>query len=74
VGGYLTNDELERISKEATVLSQHFLEGHRKINKNFSQYSRCPFRDSNAPPPEYKPKAVPNISVLTVMGLKKSIA
>jgi hypothetical protein len=44
--------------------------------KNLSQYSRCPGRDSNRTPPEYKPEVLqlqPYCSLLLLVGQDISV-
>jgi hypothetical protein len=40
------------------VLSQHLPGGADKNHENVSQYSWCPYRDSNQVPPEYESTAL----------------
>jgi hypothetical protein len=52
-------NDLERSSRGLLqVLSQYFSGGTEETTTNFSQYSRCPSRDSNQTPPEYKSESV----------------
>jgi hypothetical protein len=58
----IANDELEEMWKEVVVawfnvLSRHFLELRRNYD-NLNQDSRCPRRDSNLAPHEYKSEAL----------------
>jgi hypothetical protein len=58
------NDELERMWKEAVVAysklpSWHFLGETGENEENHNQDSRCPARDSNQAPSEYKSDALP---------------
>jgi hypothetical protein len=57
------NDDLKSIWKGAVVAEYRFCSGIfverlRKPTRNLSQYSRCPGRDSNRAPPEYKSRAL----------------
>jgi hypothetical protein len=57
-------DEMERIWKEAFVASSRYcpdiyLHGLWKTARNLSQDRRCPLRDSNEAPPEYKSRQLP---------------
>jgi hypothetical protein len=52
------------------------MERPRKIARNLSQDSRCPGRDSNRAPPEYKSRALPlcHLALLLTVGSLKSLS